>query len=69
MRDAAAGRRYVPELRQRVNDNLFRFEFGQTIAANFPNARLVRLEGETVMYDPRDVAEIMQAVDAFLPEP
>jgi len=51
---------------QRVNDNLFRFEFGETIAAQIPNARLVPLQGETVMYDPRDVAEILQAVNTFL---
>jgi len=51
---------------QRVNDNLFRFEFGETIAAQIPNARLVPLEGETVIYDPRDVAEILQAVNTFL---
>jgi pimeloyl-ACP methyl ester carboxylesterase len=51
---------------QRVNDNLFRFEFGRQMAAQIPNSRLVPLEGETVMYDPRDVAEISQAVDAFL---
>ena len=54
---------------QRVNDPLFRFEFGELMAAQIPNARLAQLEGETVMYDPRDVAEIMQAVDAFLSEP
>jgi len=53
---------------QRVNDNLFRFEFGQIMAAQIPNARLVPLEGETVMYDPRDVAAIVQAVDRFLSE-
>jgi len=54
---------------QRVNDPLFRFEFGQTMAAHIPYAHLVHLEGETVMYDPRDVAEIAEAVDAFLSEP
>ena len=53
---------------QRVNDPLFRFEFGETMAAQIPNARLVQLEGETVMYDPRDVAEIAEAIDAFLSE-
>ena len=51
---------------QRVNDPLFRFEFGELMAAQIPNARLARLEGETVMYDPRDVAEILEAVNAFL---
>ena len=51
---------------QRVNDNLFRYEFGQLMAAQIPNARLVPLEGETMRYDPRDVAEIAQAVDLFL---
>jgi len=51
---------------QRVNDNLFRYEFGQLMAAQIPNARLVPLEGETMRYDPRDVAEIVSAVDAFL---
>ncbi len=54
---------------QRVNDNLFRLELGKSMAAQIPNARLVPLEGETVIYDPRDVAEIVQAVDAFLGEP
>jgi len=51
---------------QRGNDNLFRYEFGQLMAAQIPNARLVPLEGETMRYDPRDVAEIAQAVDLFL---
>jgi serine/threonine protein kinase/class 3 adenylate cyclase/pimeloyl-ACP methyl ester carboxylesterase len=53
---------------QRANDNLFRMDFGKTMAAAIPNARLVPLEGETVMYDPRDVAAIVQAVDNFLSE-
>jgi len=51
---------------QRKNDPLFRFELGQTMASGIPNAQLVALEGDTVMYDPRDVDSLSMAVGAFL---
>ena len=65
---------FLPQVRapalvlQRHNDPLFRFEFGELMAAQIPNAHIVPLEGETVMYDPRDVAEIADAVEKFLSE-
>jgi pimeloyl-ACP methyl ester carboxylesterase len=51
---------------QRSNDALFRFEFGKAIAEGIPNAQLVALGGESIMYNPRDVDAIAAAVDAFL---
>lgn len=53
---------------QRLNDPLFRMDFGRFMASQIPGARLIGLEGDTVMYDPRDVAVIADAVDRFLPE-
>jgi class 3 adenylate cyclase/pimeloyl-ACP methyl ester carboxylesterase len=51
---------------QRKHDPLFRFELGEQIASRTPHARLVALEGETMMYDPRDVDSLAAEVDAFL---
>ena len=53
---------------QRTNDALFRFQLGETMADQIPNATLVPLEGESVLYDPRDVGAGGQAVEAFLKE-